>query len=87
MVVLPEEAFLTSCKAFEDTHEKIRPKEYEKGGEGMVIRPLDFIARGKKDLVQPAIKCRGKEYLRIIQLNNRLIALMEIDVHILSATW
>jgi polynucleotide kinase-phosphatase len=36
------------------------------GGEGMVIKPLDFISRGKKDLVQPAIKCRGREYLRII---------------------
>jgi len=38
----------------------------EKGGEGMVIKPLNFIARGKRDLAQPAIKCRGREYLRII---------------------
>lgn len=38
----------------------------EQGGEGMVIKPLEFISRGKKGLVQPAIKCRGKEYLRII---------------------
>ncbi|HTJ53684.1 MAG TPA: polynucleotide kinase-phosphatase [Cyclobacteriaceae bacterium] len=37
-----------------------------KGGEGMVIKPYDFISTGKKGLVQPAIKCRGKEYLRII---------------------
>lgn len=37
-----------------------------KGGEGMVVKPLDFIARGPKGLVQPAIKCRGREYLRII---------------------
>ena len=36
------------------------------GGEGMVIKPLDFIAFGGKGLVQPAIKCRGREYLRII---------------------
>jgi len=36
------------------------------GGEGMVIKPLDFVARGKKGLIQPAIKCRGPEYLRII---------------------
>ncbi len=36
------------------------------GGEGMVIKPFDFISRGKKDLVQSAIKCRGREYLRII---------------------
>ena len=32
----------------------------------MVVKPLDFIARGKKGLVQPAVKCRGREYLRII---------------------
>ena len=37
-----------------------------KGGEGMVIKPYDFIAKGKKGLVQPAVKCRGREYLRII---------------------
>lgn len=38
----------------------------ERGGEGMVVKPLDFIARGKKGLLQPAVKCRGREYLRII---------------------
>lgn len=37
-----------------------------KGGEGMVVKPFDFISKGKKGLVQPALKCRGKEYLRII---------------------
>jgi protein phosphatase len=37
-----------------------------KGGEGMVVKPLDFIARGRRGLLQPAIKCRGREYLRII---------------------
>ncbi|MCC7085555.1 MAG: polynucleotide kinase-phosphatase [Pirellulales bacterium] len=37
-----------------------------KGGEGMVVKPLDFIAKGKKGLLQPAVKCRGREYLRII---------------------
>ena len=37
-----------------------------RGGEGMVVKPLDFIMRGKKGLVQPAVKCRGREYLRII---------------------
>jgi protein phosphatase len=36
------------------------------GGEGMVVKPLDFIARGAKGLIQPALKCRGREYLRII---------------------
>jgi protein phosphatase len=38
----------------------------ERGGEGMVVKPVDFIARGSRGLVQPAIKCRGPEYLRII---------------------
>ncbi len=37
-----------------------------RGGEGMVAKPVDFIARGKKGLIQPAVKCRGREYLRII---------------------
>lgn len=36
------------------------------GGEGMVVKPIDFIAKGSRGLVQPAIKCRGSEYLRII---------------------
>ena len=37
-----------------------------KGGEGMVVKPMDFIAKGPRGLVQPAIKCRGQEYLRVI---------------------
>jgi protein phosphatase len=36
------------------------------GGEGMVVKPFDFVARGPRGLVQPAVKCRGAEYLRII---------------------
>jgi protein phosphatase len=36
------------------------------GGEGMVVKPMSFIAQGRKGLVQPGIKCRGREYLRII---------------------
>ena len=32
----------------------------------MVVKPLDFITHGKKGLNQPAVKCRGREYLRII---------------------
>jgi protein phosphatase len=37
-----------------------------RGGEGMVVKPFDFITRGPRGLVQPAVKCRGREYLRII---------------------
>lgn len=37
------------------------------GGEGTVIKPLNFIVQGnQRGLVQPAVKCRGREYLRII---------------------
>jgi len=36
------------------------------GGEGMVVKPLSWLARGPRGLVQPAVKCRGREYLRII---------------------
>jgi len=38
----------------------------ERGGEGMVVKPLEFLLRGSRGLAQPAVKCRGREYLRII---------------------
>jgi hypothetical protein len=34
--------------------------------EGMVVKPLTFLAAGRKGPAQPAVKCRGREYLRII---------------------
>lgn len=37
------------------------------GGEGMVVKPLEAYAKdGKGRLVQPGVKVRGREYLRII---------------------
>lgn len=36
------------------------------GGEGMVVKPPGVIARGQKGLIQPALKVRGREYLRLI---------------------
>lgn len=36
------------------------------GGEGMVVKPLAFLVRSKRGVVQPAIKVRGRDYLRII---------------------
>ena len=36
------------------------------GGEGMVVKPETFIAQEDGKLLQPAVKCRGSEYLRII---------------------
>lgn len=38
----------------------------ERGGEGMVVKPTEFVTRGARGILQPAIKCRGREYLRII---------------------
>jgi protein phosphatase len=38
----------------------------DSGGEGMVVKPLSFVQKGRRDLAQPAVKCRGREYLRII---------------------
>ncbi|MFG2348243.1 polynucleotide kinase-phosphatase [Streptomyces phaeochromogenes] len=38
-----------------------------RGGEGMVVKPDGAVVRGENGrLVQPGIKCRGREYLRII---------------------
>ena len=37
------------------------------GGEGMVVKPYDGLVRDPRGaLVQPGLKCRGREYLRII---------------------
>jgi protein phosphatase len=59
MVDLSDPEQLTAAVAWWET-------KTGQGGEGMVVKPLDFVARGKKGLLQPAIKCRGREYLRII---------------------
>jgi protein phosphatase len=36
------------------------------GGEGMVVKPAANLVRGRKGLVQPGLKVRGRDYLRII---------------------
>jgi protein phosphatase len=38
----------------------------EGGGEGMVVKPYAFVTQAARGLVQPALKVRGREYLRII---------------------
>ena len=53
-----EAAVQAACKWWEDLTES--------GGEGMVVKPLTWINRGQRGLVQPAMKVRGREYLRII---------------------
>ncbi|MBW5423725.1 polynucleotide kinase-phosphatase [Streptomyces sp. BG9H] len=38
-----------------------------RGGEGMVVKPVEaLVVNDRGRLVQPGIKCRGREYLRII---------------------
>ena len=36
------------------------------GGEGMVVKPAGSYVRGKRSPVQPGLKVRGREYLRLI---------------------
>jgi hypothetical protein len=64
----------------------------ERGGESMVVKPLDFIVRGRRSLTQPAVKCRGPEYLRIIYGPEYLLAenlerLRSRSVSTKSALW
>ncbi|MDR0312389.1 MAG: AAA family ATPase [Treponema sp.] len=55
-----------------DTPERICRERNERrsdrnvGGEGMVVKPFDFISLKGGEILQPAVKCRGVEYLRII---------------------
>jgi len=35
-------------------------------GEGVVVKPADNLVRGPRGLVQPGLKVRGREYLRIV---------------------
>ena len=55
------------------------------GAEGMVVKPLDFVTRGERGLMTPGLKCRGREYLRIIYgpeytLRNQLARLRKRSV-------
>ncbi|MEQ7123558.1 polynucleotide kinase-phosphatase [Actinopolymorpha sp. B11F2] len=36
------------------------------GGEGMVVKPAANLVRGRRGLVQPGLKVRGRDYLRLI---------------------
>ncbi|HKN97103.1 MAG TPA: polynucleotide kinase-phosphatase, partial [Pseudonocardiaceae bacterium] len=38
----------------------------ESGGEGMVVKPAANLTRGDRGLVQPGVKVRGREYLRLV---------------------
>lgn len=56
---------LTDSKSFEEAVQWWLDLT-QNGGEGMVVKPYDFITYGTERVLQPAVKCRGKEYLRII---------------------
>ena len=36
------------------------------GGEGMVVKPAGNLTRGRRGVVQPGLKVRGREYLRLV---------------------
>jgi protein phosphatase len=36
------------------------------GGEGMVVKPAANLTRGRRGVVQPGLKVRGREYLRLV---------------------
>jgi hypothetical protein len=38
----------------------------EESSEGLVVKPLPFIPRGRRGLAQPALKCRSREHLRLV---------------------
>ena len=39
----------------------------------MVVKPHDFISKGRRGCAHPAVICRGPEYLRIIYLPEYLL--------------
>lgn len=67
-VVIPTNYKIVDFKDEESVQEAIGWWENltREGGEGMVVKPFNFISQNNNKLIQPAVKCRGKEYLRII---------------------
>lgn len=57
----------------------------ESGAEGMVVKPVQFVAYSGENLVQPAIKCRGREYLRMIYAPDYLDNLADFKSRNLAA--
>ena len=69
-----DEIFIATPYILVDTSDETSVKKAVKwwtdltvsGGEGMVVKPDIFTAKQDGHLLQPAVKCRGREYLRII---------------------
>jgi protein phosphatase len=53
---------LTECEAATVWWEELT----RNGSEGMVVKPANSVTRHSSKLVQPGIKCRGRDYLRLI---------------------
>ena len=66
MLATPFQVIDLTDKADQDKGVKWWEDLTASGGEGMVVKPMEFVAKGRKGLVQPAVKVRGREYLRII---------------------
>jgi hypothetical protein len=67
-LLLPTRSLLVDVTDPQSEHAGVRWWEEltSAGGEGMVVKPLAGIVRGRRGLVQPGVKVRGPEYLRII---------------------
>jgi len=69
----PKLLLATRCKAIDITDETSRAEGLNwwesltaAGGEGMVVKSMDFVHQTKSGPLQPAVKCRGAEHLRLI---------------------
>ncbi|MGH7132032.1 MAG: polynucleotide kinase-phosphatase [Phycisphaerales bacterium] len=65
-VATPYKIVDLSSQASEDEATEWWRNLTSRGGEGMVVKPWEFIAKGPRGVLQPAVKVRGPEYLRII---------------------
>jgi protein phosphatase len=69
IIATPHKLVLTTDPASEAEAAKWWEDLVAAGNEGMVIKPLEFIppaTASRERAIQPAVKCRGPEYLRII---------------------
>jgi PNKP adenylyltransferase domain, ligase domain len=53
---------LVECEAATEWWEELT----RNGSEGMVVKPKNVVTRHQGKLVQPGVKCRGRDYLRLI---------------------
>ena len=74
LVTADPELFTTTRRLYVDTTDQVSVEAgvrwweelTDTGGEGMVVKPAANLITGRKGLIQPGLKVRGREYLRII---------------------